>query len=127
MDTEQLQKQLQVWDRFMYMALGAAITVVASSPNDYGFVGIVWLLIEILTASSGFFLLWGKRWKSLPLTNRLKTIYGYLAASWLSLFVMLILGAEVGYGLFILGYTIFLGIIYWQIQKKASDSDEMFP
>ena len=128
MDTEQLQKQLQIWDRLMYMALGSAITVVASSPNDFRFVGIVWLLIEILTTFSGFFLLWSKRWKALPFTkDKAKIIYGYLLACWLALFVPVMLDSTYIPGLILCAYTIFLVFIYSRTQKKFSDSDEMFP
>ncbi len=126
MDTEQLLKQLQKWDRLMYLALGSAITLVAASFNHL--LGVVWFVVQILVTSTGFFLLCGKRWKTLPLSKeRVKTIYGYLIASWFSLIVPWILGATIEYGLFLLGYTVLLGIIYRQTQKKLSDSDEMFP
>lgn len=128
MDTEQFEKQLQIWNRLMYMALGSAITLVVSSPNDFSFVGIAWLFAQIAITPPGFFLLWGKRWKALPLSrDRVNTIFGYLFASWLSLFVPLILDATFEYGIFLFGYTIFLVVIYWRTQKKLSDSDEMFP
>jgi len=64
----------------------------------------------------------------MPLSKeRVNTILGYLFASWLSLFVPLILGASSEYVLFLLVYTVFLGMLYWRTQKKFSNSDEMFP
>ena len=45
METEQLEKELQIWNRLMYMALGAAIALLASSPNDFSFIGIVNLVV----------------------------------------------------------------------------------
>lgn len=128
MDTEQLEKEFQLWNRFMYMALGAAIGLVASSPNDFSLVGIVWLLLQIAVTPPGFFLLFGKRWKVLPLTKeRINTVFGYLAASWLLLLIPGILGAGPLYFLFLIGYLIFLVLLYIRIQKKPPDSDEMFP
>jgi hypothetical protein len=129
MDTEQLEKQLPIWNKLMYMALGSAITFVIASPNNFSQVGIVWLLIQIAITPPGFFLLFGKRWKTLPLSReRINTAFGYLIASWLSLFVPLIMGGgDDTYNLLLLAYTAFLGWLYWRIQKKFSNSDEMFP
>lgn len=128
MDTEQLEKELQIWNRLMYMALGAAIAIVASSPNDFSFIGIVWFLLQIAVTPPGFFLLLGKRWKALSLTKeRINTIFGYLTASWLLLLIPGILGADPLYFIFVIGYLIFLVFLYFRIQKKPSDSDEIFP
>ena len=128
MDTEQLEKELQTWNRFMYMALGAVIALVASSPNDFSLVGMVWFLLQIAVTPPGFLLLFGKRWKGLPLTKeRINTVFGYLAASWLLLLIPGILGAGPLFFLLLIGYLIFLILLYIRIQKKPSDSDEMFP
>jgi hypothetical protein len=128
MDTEQLEKQLSVWNKLMYMALGSAITLVASSPDEFSQVDVVWLLVQIAITPPGFFLLFGKRWKILPLSReKVNTALGYLFASWLSLFVPLILGAGSAYILFLLVYTAFLGLLYGRVQRKFSNSDEMFP
>ena len=126
MDTEQLEKQLSVWSRLLYAALGSSITLLASSFDQY--LGVVWLVIQILVTSSGFYLLWGKRWRASPLLKeRTNIIFGYLFASWLLLFVPSVFGVDSLYYIFLLSYTIFLGIIYWRTQKRHSDSDDMFP
>jgi Na+/proline symporter len=128
METGQLEKELQIWNRFMYMALGAAIAIVASSPNDFSFAGMVWLLLQIAITPPGFFLLLGRRWKVMPLEKeRMNTIFGYLTASLLLLFVPVIFGADPLYYIFPVGYLIFIVVLYLRIQKKPSDSDEMFP
>jgi hypothetical protein len=128
MHTEPLEKQLSVWNKLMYMALGSVVTLVASSPGDFSQVDIVWLLIQVAITPPGFFLLLGKRWKGLPLSReRLNTSLGYLFASWLSLLVPLILGAGPNYALFLLLYTVFLALFTWRVQSKFSNSDEMFP
>ena len=128
MDTEQLEKELQTWNRFMYMALGAAIALVASSPNDFALTGIVWLLLQIAITPLGFLLLLGKRGKSLPLTRERMTIgFGYLAASLILFLLPGILGATDPLDfLFLVGYLILLVVLYFRLQKKPSDSDEMF-
>lgn len=128
METEQLEKELQIWNRFMYMALGAAIAIVASSPNDFSFAGIVWLFLQVAITPPGFFLLLGKRWKGMPLTKeRMNTVFGYLVASLLLLFVPAIFGADPLYYIFPVGYFILILFLYLRVQKKPSDSDEMFP
>jgi hypothetical protein len=128
MDTERLVKQLTIWNKLMYMALGSVITLVVSSPNEFSLAGLIWFLIQIVITPSGFFLLFGKRWKALPLAReRVNTGLGYLLASWLSLFVPLILGAGINYILFLLISTVFLGLLSWRVQRKFSNSDEMFP
>ena len=128
MDTERLEKQLSVWNKLMYMALGSVITLVISSPDVFAHVDIVWLLVQIVITPPGFFLLFAKRWKALPPSReRLNTGLGYLVASWLSLLVPWILGAGGNYVLFLLVYTVFLGLLSWRVQKKFSDSDEIFP
>lgn len=126
MDIEQLEKQLLVWTRLMYVALGSALTTLASSFDQI--IGVVWLVLQIAITATGFFLLWGKRWRNTPLSKeRTYTIFGYFIASWLLLFTPVILGVDSLYYIFIFGYAIFLVIIFWRIQKKLSGSDEMFP
>jgi len=129
MDTEQLEKQLPIWNKLMYMGLGAAITLVAASPNDFSYVSMIWFLIQIAVTPPGFFLLFGKRWKVLPLSReRINTAFGYLLASWLALFVPLTMGGgDDTYNLALILYTAFLGFLYWRVRKKFSDSEEMFP
>jgi hypothetical protein len=101
---------------------------VLSSPNEFSQAELIWLLVQIAITPPGFLLLFSKRWKALPLSKeRVNTGLGYLLASWLSLFVPLLLGAGSAYTLFLLLYTVFLGVVYQRVQKKFSNSDEMFP
>jgi hypothetical protein len=129
MDTEQLEKQLPIWNKLMYMALGSVITMLASSPNNFSYTGVVWLLILLVITPPGFFLLFGRRWKALPLSRgRINTAFGYLLASWLALFVPLTMGGGDDTTNFILlVYTVFLGFLYWRVHKKFSDPEEIFP
>jgi hypothetical protein len=126
MDTEQFEKQLSVWNRLLYAALGSTITLLASSFDQL--LGVVWFVLQVIVTTSGFFLLFGKRWKALPFSKeRTNTIFGYLFASWLLLFVPGFLGFDSLYYICVSGYTIILLVIYQRIQKRHIDSDEMFP
>lgn len=127
METEQLEKQLSVWNRLLYAALGSSVTILASSFNTE-LLGVAWLVLQIVVTASGFFLLWGKRWKTLPPSKeRANTILGYLLASWLLSLVPGILGADSLYYIIVFGYAIFILVIFRRTQKELSVSDEMFP
>ncbi len=126
MDAEQLEKQLSVWSRLLYAALGSSITLLASSFDQL--LGVVWLILQVVVTSSAFFLLWGKRWRTLPFSKeRTNTIFGYFLASWLLFFVPGVLGADSLYYIIVLGYAIFILAIYKRTQKELTVSDEMFP
>ena len=128
MDIEQLEKQLSMWNKLMYMTLGAVITLVISSPEEFAHVDIVWFMIQIAITPLGFLLLFSRRWRALASSReRINTGLGFLFASWLSLLVPWILGARGNYVLFLLIYMLFLGLLSWRVQRKLSNSDEMFP
>lgn len=126
MDTEQLEKQLSVWSRLLYAALGSSITILASSFGEL--LGVVWLVLQVVVTSSAFYLLWGKRWRALPLSReQANTIFGYFLASWLLSFVPGVLGADSFYYIIVFGYAIFILVVYRRTQKELAVSDEMFP
>jgi hypothetical protein len=141
MEIEQLEKKFQLWNRFMYTMLGSSITLVLISfgtivygtdwPGFGNYVGGLWPWIQILATAPGFFLLLGKRWKTLPFVQRLNTIFGYFIASWLSFLALGLFTANdapnemkflIGCSavLIALGYT-------WAIKKTAVPRDEIFP
>jgi hypothetical protein len=127
METEELEKQLSIWNRLLYAALGSAVTLLFSSLDQ--FQKIVWFVLQVAVAASGFFLLWGKRWRAVPFSKeRRNLIFGFLFASWLLLFVPGLLNTDFfSYFVCISVYTLLLLVIYLRIHKKYSDSDEMFP
>jgi len=141
MDTDQLEKQLQLWDRFLYMVLGASITFLIMSLSFLlngsrwsGFesdAGGVWQWLQIFATPPGFYLLWGKRWKALPLVHRLNTIFGYFIASWLSLLALGIITSHNdsgGFNFLIFGTAILIVAGYLWIRKRTTaPRDEMFP
>lgn len=126
METEQLEKQISIWKQLLYAVMGASITLLFSSFDQ--FLGIVWVVLQIAVTSSAFFLLFGKRWKSLPLSKeRANIIFGYFLASWLLSLVPGFLDADSLYYIIVFGYAIFILVIFRRTQKELSVSDEMFP
>ncbi len=126
MDTERFERELPIWNRRMYMILSAVVALVAAT--FVPLLLVAWFLLFVFSAAAGLNLLWGKDWRSLPLSReRTNTIFGYLFASWLLLFVPLIRTPDICFFIFPLAYTVFLLIIYLRTRKKLSDADEMFP
>lgn len=141
MDTERLEKQFQMWNRFMYVVLGASITLVTVGLGDFlegnrwpgfdNFIGGVWQWVQLLATPPGFYLLLGKRWKTMPLSNRLNTIFGYFIASWLSFFALGLItanNAPTELGFLIIGSAILIALGYiWALKRTLHPRDEMFP
>jgi hypothetical protein len=131
METQQLEqevreRQLQAWQKFMYMALGVAITILFHVFDPLR--DLIILFALLYTTWSGFHLLWGKPWRDLPLTEaRSKTSFGYLLASWLITFGIFAYSWLPPLGLLLIAYTVFLLLTYWRTRKKLSMSEEMFP
>lgn len=141
METEQLEKQFQMWNRFMYMVLGSSITLVFISfgnivygtdwPGFGNYTGGIWTSVQFLATPPGFYLLWGRRWKSIPLSSRLNTIFGYFVASWINLLALGLITANNApseFNFLILGSAILIVIGYiWTLKRTSSPRDEMFP
>jgi hypothetical protein len=141
METEQLEKELQTWDRLMYLAVGASIVLTAISFRhlDYGdywpgfqhHAGAVWQWMQIAITPPGFYLLWGKRWNHMPFRHKKNTIMGFFIASWLT---FLSLGfITLNYYIVDLGFLITVGIVLmalgyaWIRKQKPNQVDEIFP
>lgn len=141
MDTSQLEKQFQMWNRFMYLILGSSITLVpigfgnilnADRWQGFGnYMGGIWTWIQILATAPGLFLLLGRRWKVLPLAHRLNTIFGYFIASWLSLLSLGFITADNApseLNFLIVGSALLIVFGYiWALKKMSHPRDEMFP
>jgi len=126
MDTDRLEKQLPTWNRLMYMAVSSVVVLLAASIDELRW--IVWFVLQILITSAGFYLLWGKNWKSLPLSKeRGNIVFGFFLASWLLLFIPMILAREMCFTAPVFVYSIFLLMVYWRTRKKLSESEEIFP
>lgn len=141
METEQLERQFQMWNRFMYMILGSSITFVLTSfgnivygtdwPGFGNYVGGIWTSIQLLATLLGFYLLWGRRWKSIPLSSRINTIFGYFVASWinlLSLWLIASMTPPTEYYLLLVGSAIVMVLGYvWAWKTAFTPRGEMFP
>jgi hypothetical protein len=141
METEQLEKQFQLWNRLMYMALGASVAFVVISfgcfinprgwPSFANYTSGPWMVLQLLVTPPGFYLLWSNRWKTLAPQSKINTISGYFIASWFNL---------IAFGLMIqqdspteLSFVIACGailiplVIIWALWKRAHPKDEIFP
>lgn len=141
MDTSQLEKQVQMWNRFMYMVLGATITLLIIScgtvtygtkwPGFGNYAGGIWASLQFLAVLPGFHLLWGGRWKTISLSIRINTIFGYFAAGWLNLLSIGLLmetAPATDYYFIITGIAVLLLLGYFGARKRMfSPRDEMFP
>jgi hypothetical protein len=141
METERLDKLFQQWNRFMYLMLGASITILLIGlgtvlygrewPGFDNYVGGIWSGIQLMVTPPGFYLLWGRRWKPIPLSSRINTIMGYFAASWINLLAFGVitkayLSVECILGLLGAAILVVSGYV-WFLKRTSSPRDEMFP
>jgi hypothetical protein len=138
METE---KQLQMWNRFMFMVLGASITLLAVSFGTIAYddewsgfgnyAGGIWAPLQFLTTLPGLYLLWGRRWKPIPLSSRVNTIFGYFVASWITLLAlgcMMESAPATDYYFLVAGSAIVIALGYiWALKRTSAPRDEMFP
>jgi hypothetical protein len=135
MDVEQLEKQLDFWKRGLLIALGASVTLFATTlagASQVGFWGwyFVWVVIWLAVAPPGFYLLMSKKWRKVSLSNRLNLAFGYLGCAWLVLFsagIKGFLSTGPGCNTFIVIIAFILGAVYWYMRKKKDKPEEMFP
>jgi hypothetical protein len=125
-EQEVRERQLETWQRLMYMLLGVAVAILFQAFGPLR--DLIILFTLLYTTWSGFHLLWGTPWRNLPLTEaRRKTIFGYLLASWLVAFGIFSYSWLPPLGLLLFLYTVFLGLTYWRTRKQLSIAEEMFP
>ena len=135
MDVEQLEKRLEFWKHGLFLALGASVTVFATTlagASQVGFWGwyLVWVVIWLAIAPPGFYLLMSRKWRKVPLSSRLNLAFGYLGCAWLVLFSAGIRGylsTAIGCITWIIILALILGGVYWYLRKKKDKPEEMFP
>ena len=131
METEQFEqevrdRQLQTWQKFMYVALGSAVTILFHVVDPLR--DLIILFAFLFTTWCGFYLRWGQPWRTVPLTEaRGKIIFGYLSASWLIAFAIFAYSLSVLLGLIWFAYTVFLFLTFWRTRQRLSAIEEMFP
>ena len=141
METTSLQKQLQIWDRLMYVVLGSSITFLVISfgnfinprewPSFANYASGPWMVLELLAVPPGIYLLWHKHWKTLPLQSMKNTIAGYFLASWLGLVAfafMIQKESPTESSVLVAVGAALLPLVYlWATRRTSSPRDEMFP
>jgi hypothetical protein len=138
MDAEQLEKELDRWNRFMYMALASSITLAVISFGNFlesGWSGFerymsgLWQWIQLAVTPPVFYLLWSKRWKALPFQDRRNTILGFFLASWftfLSLGFITVNGLLVSFLILVGAISLFFRYVV-VVKRKSNQADEIFP
>jgi hypothetical protein len=141
METQQLEKQFEIWKRFLFLMIGSSMTFVAVAlgnivygtdwPGFGNYVGGIWTSIQFLSTLPGFYLLWGRQWKLISLSSRLNTIFGYFAASWLSLLslgLIMSMPPAMDYYILLAGSAIvMIGGYSWALKRTSISREEMFP
>jgi hypothetical protein len=100
-------------------------------PYFENYTGELWQWMQIAVTPPGFYLLWSKRWKLLPLSSIKITILGFFIASgitFLSLGFITVNNALIYFNFFIIGSASLIALGYSQMTKRKSNQpDEMFP
>ncbi len=137
MTNEYLEIQLAKWKRLWLVNIGASCTLLATAvsdiPNQHnmespGWYGI-WLILQLAALIPAVILLSGGEWRKLPFSERLHTIFGYLAVAWL---VLAAFGIKTTFSLgswpiiwnFLCLFGIALGLGYWFLYRKYISASE---
>jgi hypothetical protein len=135
-----LQRQLESIQRFLHVALGAALTIILFVLTDSPFisrqVAFLWLILLLGPPFLSLLLLISPTWRLLPLGKRISPVMLGLAVSWLATFIFYVsslsgsgspLWLSVLYLLFTAGYL--LGIIGFGffLRRRATAGETLFP
>ena len=141
METNQLEKELQVWHHFMYVALGASTSLLIIGFGNYihgntwprfeNYASGLWQWMQIATTSLGFYLLRSKQWKGMQFSRRKNTITGFFVASGINFLSLGFITANSSLILFAVSIFVCAGLValgyLWTVKKNSKQSDEMFP
>lgn len=90
--TESLERQLEIWKRFLWAGSAASVALLLTAiverrhPPDFpGWYEISLILLIAITLSAGLGLLLAHSWRQLPIEQRLNTAFGYLGSAWTTL------------------------------------------
>jgi hypothetical protein len=140
MDIISLEKRLEIWKRILFITAGASLVLFIQALLYYidterllypmSWYG-VWVLVQIASFLPGFVLLLGKHWVKLPLDERLNTIFGYFAITWLT-FVPVAIRVDrytsKASNFILLGCAIAIIMSYmWLRRKSQATQNEIFP
>jgi hypothetical protein len=145
MTIEQMELRLEKWKRFVWFSLGASVTFLLTTAADARLVPhppgdgpnfarlLLWVLIQFASVVPAALLTLGQDWKKTPISLRLNTIFGFLAASWI---VMISFGRHLqvleampgDIALLILIVGIILAGMYFYLRNRLETAPEaMFP
>jgi hypothetical protein len=139
MNIKSLEKRLEIWKRILWINIGAAFTLMAtgiadppniSEPYFPGWYGI-WFVLLLASLFPGFILLLGKHWMQVPLQERLNTMFGFLAITWVNFLsggIKMGLGISNEYIYFLLVSATAIAAGYWGLRRKILRSQaDIFP
>ena len=145
MTIEQLELRLEKWKRYVWFSLGASAYMLLSAAVDALLVLrqpdpnrsvprlIVWILIECAVVSPAVLLTLGREWRKMPITLRLNTIFGSLAASCMAIVpfgwrlqLMINFPGDIPLLLLIVG-VLLAGMFFYLRNKLETASESMFP
>ncbi|MBN1439304.1 MAG: hypothetical protein JW929_07845 [Anaerolineales bacterium] len=98
MSLEQMEFRLTKWQALVWACLGAAggqlLSSVADALQPRRQIGLdqylswlwVWIIVQTLAVAPAVVLILHRDWRSLPLSLRLRCVFGSIAAAWMALF-----------------------------------------
>jgi nitrate reductase NapE component len=136
-----LKRQMETVQRFLFMALGAALTFLLFALTDAAFIGhegfILWLVLFLGPPAVSLLLLISPTWRRLPLGKRISPVMLGLSVSWLATFIFYVsslsgyvapLWLRLSYLLFTAGYLLLILGFWYVLQRRARVADEsLFP
>jgi hypothetical protein len=136
-----LRGQLELIQRMMFMALGAALTfllfVIDDQPQVGRGGGILFLMLLLAPPAVSLMMLVSPIWRLLPLGRRVNTVMLGLGISWLALLIFYLaslsgfgapLWLRMTYLLFTAGYLLLILGFWYFLQRRARAADEsLFP
>jgi len=85
---------------------------------------------SLVTLLPGILLALLPAWRKVPLSKRIKLIFGYFLAAWV---VLLSIGVQEpnnvtnGYNFLLIASAIAIGVGYWWLRRKQKEPEEGFP
>jgi hypothetical protein len=145
MTIEQMESQLEKWQRFMWFSLGASAAILLSAAADAWMIpyrpGLdqymlrlaIWILIQCAAIIPAALLILGRKWRKTPVFLRFNTIFGFFSASWIAMMslgfnLQLFTDIPGDIPLLLLIVGLVLAGMYFSLRKKLVTAPEaMFP
>ncbi len=146
MNADQAETRLQKWKTILWILCGGAGMLLITSIVDYpilkaaqnqwsgeilltGWFG-VWLILVILPAAQGLYLLISKNYSEAPAKKRLGIGFGYLTCAWVAAAAFLVrtlmLSLPSMFYFIVIIAGIFLAVLYYVLSRNLP-SEEIFP